>query len=121
MLEAAYNDSRGITAAFNRNLIDRIQAEFNVEISLEAFDHFALFNKEESRIEMHLVSRDALTLKLGDDEINFARGEHIVTEYSYKYTPEAFEKVLTASRFEIQDRWNDSQDYFEVCYANVHK
>lgn len=70
---------------------------------------------------MHLVSRSALTLKLGEEEISFGQGEHIVTEYSYKYTPEAFEKILSASGFEIQDRWNDSQNYFEVCYAKVHK
>lgn len=121
VLESAYNDARGVTAAFNLNLIDRIRAEFQVVISQDAFEHFAFFNKEKSRIEMHLVRKDALTLKLGDEEISFARGEHIITEYSYKYTPEAFEKILTASGFEIQNRWNDRDEYFEVCYAKVHK
>lgn len=117
VLEAAYNDARGVTAAFNRNLILRIQSEFNVEIAPVDFDHFAFFNKEESRIEMHLVSRDDQILKLGNDEIRLAQGEHIVTEYSYKYTPEAFSEILTASGFEMQDRWSDEKEYFEVCYA----
>jgi dimethylhistidine N-methyltransferase len=121
VLEAAYNDSQGITAAFNRNLIHRIRDEFRVPIAPEDFDHFAFFNKENSRIEMHLVSHDARTLKLGDEEIHFARGEHIVTEYSYKYTPDAFNEILTASGFEIQDRWCDAREYFEVCYAKIHK
>ena len=117
VLEAAYNDSRGITAAFNRNLIYRIRDEFKVPVAPEDFEHFAFFNKEKSRIEMHLVNRDARTLKLGEDEISFGNGEHIVTEYSYKYTPEAFNEILTASGFEIQDRWSDEKEFFQVCYA----
>jgi L-histidine Nalpha-methyltransferase len=121
VLEAAYNDAQGITAAFNRNLIYRIRAEFGVSIAPEDFDHFSFFNQEESRIEMHLVNRNERTLKLDDEEIHFDAGEHIVTEYSYKYTSEAFNEILTASGFEIQDRWNDSQNYFEVCYATAHK
>ncbi len=121
VLEAAYNDRRGVTAKFNLNLINRIRTEFGAPIAPEDFDHFAFFNQAESRIEMHLVSRDARTLKLDDEEIHFDAGEHIVTEYSYKYTPEAFTEILTASGFDIQDRWNDSQNYFEMCYATVHK
>jgi len=121
VLEAAYNDSSEITAAFNRNVINRIREEFHVQIIPEDFEHFAIFNKEESRIEMHLVSRKAQVLKLGDEEIHFGQGEHIITEYSYKYTPEAFDKILTASGFKVQDRWRDEREYFEVCYATVHK
>ncbi len=122
VLEAAYNDAQGITAEFNRNLIRRIGREFGVAISPEDFDHLAFFNSEESRIEMHLVSGDSRTLKLDDEEITFAQGEHIVTEYSYKYTPETFAAILTASGFSVQDRWCDENNYFEVCYATVdHK
>ncbi len=121
VLEAAYNDSRGITAAFNRNLIHRIGEAFDVPIDPEAFEHVAFFNREASRIEMHLVSRDDRMVQLGGEEIRFHRGEHIVTEFSYKYTPEAFKEILSKSGFEMQDRWSDEQGYFEVCYANVHK
>jgi dimethylhistidine N-methyltransferase len=122
VLEAAYNDSRGITAKFNLNLINRIRSEFGASISSEDFDHYALFNKEKSRIEMHLVSTKAQTLHLGTEKIMLGQGEHIITEYSYKYTPEAFREILSASGFEIQERWRDPKEYFEVCYATVvHK
>jgi dimethylhistidine N-methyltransferase len=122
VLEAAYNDSLGITKEFNLNLINRIRSEFGVPISNEDFDHHAFFNKEKSRIEMHLVGKKAQTLNLDDEEISFAHGEHIVTEYSYKYTSEAFQEILSSSGFEIQDRWSDPKEYFEVCYATVaHK
>ena len=122
ILETAYNDSRGITAKFNLNLIDRIRSEFGVAISSEDFEHLAFFNKEKSRIEMHLVSKKNQTLHLDDEKIVTGQGEHIITEYSYKYTPEAFEKILSASGFEIQERWSDEKEYFEVCYATVsHK
>ena len=118
-LEAAYNDSEGITAAFNLNMIDRIAAGFHAPISKQDFEHFAFFNEVESRIEMHLVSRRAQHVLLAGEEIYFAEGEHIITEYSYKYSPEAFGEILSASGFEIVKRWSDPKEYFEVCYAGV--
>ncbi len=122
VLEAAYDDSRGITAEFNKNLITRINKEFGVPISPEDFDHFAYFNSAGSRVEMHLVSHAAQSLQLDGNTIELVRGEHIITEYSYKYTPEAFREILLASGFEIQARWHDAQNYFEVCYATTdHK
>jgi dimethylhistidine N-methyltransferase len=122
ILEAAYNDSRGITAEFNLNLIHRIRTELGVPISREDFDHYAFFNKAESRIEMHLVSKKAQTLNFDGEKIVLTQGEHIITEYSYKYAPEAFEEILSKSGFEIQKKWSDPKEYFEVCYATTsHK
>lgn len=121
ILEAAYNDKPGITAQFNLHLIERIAEEFGTNISAENFEHLAFFNKQESRIEMHLVARKQLMLSLHGEEIFFRNGEHIITEYSYKYTQEAFQKMLAQSGFEVKRRWTDPKEYFEVCYATVHK
>ena len=118
-LEAAYTDSEGVTAAFNLNLIDRIAESFDAPISKNDFEHYAFFNEVESRIEMHLISRRAQHFLLAGEEVYLAEGEHIITEYSYKYTPEAFSEILSASGSEIVKRWNDPKEYFEVCYASV--
>jgi dimethylhistidine N-methyltransferase len=119
VLEDAYNDSLGITAKFNLNLIQRINREFAVNIPVENFDHFAFFNNDESRIEMHLVSRAEQTLMLDGEEIHLCEEEHIITEYSYKYSSPAFQGMLGSSRFVVQERWTDSNGYFEVCYCTT--
>ena len=120
ILEAAYNDSEGVTAAFNLNLIRRIRKEFDAAISENDFEHYAFFNPKESRIEMHLVSKETLNVCFGSEEIHFEKGEHIITEYSYKYTPERFEEILNASGFTIEKKWNDSEHHFEVCFGIVN-
>jgi dimethylhistidine N-methyltransferase len=119
VLEPAYNDSRGITAEFNLNLVRRINQEFSVNIPSENFEHYAFLNNEESRIEMHLVSRVEQTIVLRGEEIHFGAGEHIVTEYSYKYSSPAFQGLLGSSGFVVQQRWTDSKGYFEVCYCTT--
>jgi L-histidine Nalpha-methyltransferase len=119
VLEEAYNDSLGITAKFNLNLIQRINSEFAVNFPVDNFNHFAFFNDEESRIEMHLVSRIEQTLLMGGEEIHLDEGEHIITEYSYKYTSPAFQGMLGASGFVVQERWTDSKGFFEVCYCTT--
>jgi dimethylhistidine N-methyltransferase len=119
VLEAAYNDSNGVTAEFNLNLIRRINSEFSASLPKENFEHFAFFNSEESRIEMHLVSRFHQTLSLDDEAIHFDKGEHIITEYSYKYSSAAFQDILNQSGLIAQARWTDAKGYFEVCYATV--
>ncbi len=69
---------------------------------------------------MHLVSRKAQHYLLEGEEIYFAEGEHVITEFSYKYSPEAFEEILKASGFRLEKRWNDVKSFFEVCYATVN-
>jgi len=117
VLEAAYNDKLGITAQFNLHLIERIAEEFGAPISTEDFDHFAFFNSEESRIEMHLVSRVEQALTLDGEEIHLDAGEHIITEYSHKYSSPAFQELLGSSGYVVKQRWTDSKGYFEVCYS----
>lgn len=121
VLEAAYNDKLGITARFNLHLIERIAEEFALQISPDDFEHSAFFNERESRIEMHLVAKKPLIFSLDGGEIYLTKGEHIITEYSYKYAPEAFQTILEKSGFEVRKWWTDASEYFEVCYAKVHK
>ncbi len=120
-LEAAYNDKKGVTAQFNRHLIERVAEGFEVSISPEDFEHYAFYNEPENRIEMHLVSRKSQVLCLDSQTIHLAAGEHIITEYSYKYTPESFAKILAESGFQVSNTWTDPMDYFEVCYAVVQR
>src|SRR5690606_22382192 len=92
-LEAAYNDHAGFTAAFNLNLLQRIQRELDSDIDPSAFDHQAFFNPEQSRIEMHLISRQAQRVRIEDRQFHFAAGESLHTENSYKYTAHGFQAL----------------------------
>ena len=88
LLHAAYNDAAGVTAAFNRNLLIRLNRELGADFNLQSFAHVALWNPAESRIEMHLESLcdQSVDLPPLDLRINFARGERIHTENSHKYS-----------------------------------
>ena len=119
VLNAAYNDERGVTAQFNLNLISHINREFQTDIAPDGFEHYAFYNERESRIEMHLVSRDRQELVLGKDRVWIERGEHITTEYSYKYTPNAFADIMQQAGFEIVQSWRDTMDYFAVYFCSV--
>jgi dimethylhistidine N-methyltransferase len=89
-LERAYNDSRGVTELFNKNLLHRINHELGGDFDVTAFRHDAPWDANESRIEMHLVSAKAQTVHVGRHKFNFAAGESIVTEHCYKWSPDAF-------------------------------
>src|SRR5579863_10463757 len=90
VLLPAYDDAAGVTAAFNRNLLVRLNREAGADFVPAAFDHRAVWNDEESRIEMHLVSRHAQTVRIAGQQIRFDAGETIHTENSYKHTAERF-------------------------------
>ena len=122
IIEAAYNDAAGITAEFNLNLIDRFNIEFvnqGVSLSRDDFEHYAFFNADESRIEMHLIVRRDFTIELDGNAIAFQAGEDILTEYSYKYTSAAFEQLLHQAGFTALRRWHDEQQAFEVILATA--
>lgn len=114
VLEAAYDDSRGVTAEFNLNILHRINRELDAEFDLESFEHVAFFNEEESRIEMHLRSRRAQRVAIGDAEIDFAEGETIHTESSYKYTPEAFAAMVGDAGLRVARTWTDPERLFAM-------
>jgi len=114
VLNAAYNDAAGITAAFNLNLLRRMNDELGADFDLDAFRHAAFFNRAESRIEMHLVSRGAQEVHLAERTIAFGRGETIHTESSYKYTIESFHALAAAAGWSPLTVWTDAQQYFSV-------
>ena len=115
-LLAAYNDAAGVTAAFNRNLLVRLNRELGAEFDLESFMHRAVWNEAESRIEMHLESCTPQAVWLGslDRHVHFALGETIHTENSYKYRPGQAETMLEEAGFEPVERWTDARGWFAV-------
>jgi dimethylhistidine N-methyltransferase len=114
VLEAAYDDAAGVTAAFNRNLLHRINRELGADFDVDSFDHAARWNSAESRIEMHLVSRRHQTVRLGDHRFNFQPGESIHTENSYKYSIEAFAGLAAAAGYVSIASWTDPAGLFAI-------
>lgn len=116
LLHAAYNDSKGVTADFNKNLLRRINRELGATFDLAAFDHDASWNGDVGRIEMHLVSRRDQTVRAGDQEFDFKAGERIHTENSYKYSLGEFRDVAMQAGFEPVQVWTDPGQLFSVHY-----
>lgn len=119
VLEAAYNDRAGVTAAFNLNLLQRINRELDAAFAIDGFSHQALFNERESRIEMHLVSRRRQRVPVAGREITFSEGESICTEYSYKHSLTALREIAERASFTVEKTWLDRQGYFSVIYLTV--
>ena len=116
VLEAAYNDAQGVTAAFNENLLVRANAELDAGFNLDAFAHEARWNEAAGRIEMHLVSATAQIVHIDNTEIRFAAGETIHTENSYKYDLQRFAALADAAGWKSRAVWTDSQNLFSVHY-----
>ncbi len=113
-LTAAYNDADGVTAAFNLNLLARINRELGADFDLDAFRHDAFFNVELSRIEMHLVSTRAQRVQVAGQRFDFAEGESIHTECSYKYSIDGFHALAAEAGFTAEQVWTDADDLFSV-------
>jgi dimethylhistidine N-methyltransferase len=116
ILEAAYDDREGVTAAFNLNLLKRINAELGGDFMLERFAHKAFYNREQSRIEMHLVSVVAQTVTVAGQSFTFDEGETIHTENSCKYTVEGFAALAEQAGWRAEHVWTDDKDLFSVHY-----
>ena len=114
LLRAAYNDAAGVTAAFNLNLLTRLNRELNATFDLSTFRHWAHFDDHASRIEMHLESTQAQCVHVAGTPIDFERGETILTECSYKYDLEFLEAVVRPAGFRIEELWTDDRDWFWV-------
>ena len=117
VLEAAYDDALGITAAFNLNLLNHLNRLLGADFHLREWQHLAVFNAAESRIEMHLEARRSLTVRWPGAERRFAAGERIHTENSYKWTPQAFEALLRGAGFTQAEAWTDARGWFGVWLA----
>lgn len=118
IIEQAYNDSLGVTAAFNLNILRRLN-ESGADFDLSAFHHHAPYVEAEGRIEMRLISNVAQSVHIGDAAIEFADGEHIVTEHSHKYDLDQFEDMARQAGFRLAEHWSDDRDWFSVCYLEV--
>lgn len=115
----AYDDANGVTAAFNKNILARINRELDANFNTGLFRHRALWNPGSSRIEIYLESRIAQRVAISalEMEVEFARGETIHTENSYKFTPESIAAITGRAGFEITQRWIDNLNWFGVYLA----
>jgi L-histidine Nalpha-methyltransferase len=121
ILHAAYNDAKGLTARFNKNVLARINRELGGRFDLEAFRHVAFWNERMSRIEMHLESRVKQTVEIQnlDRAFHFARGERIHTENSYKFTAGSIAALLQNSGLCVEKTWTDPQGWFSEVLARI--
>lgn len=114
MLQRAYNDSQGVTARFNLNLLARINRELGADFDLAAFEHHAFYNPEHSRIEMHLISLKRQRVRIGGALIDFRAGETIHTENSYKYSVDSFLALARGAGWSSATVWTDAERMFSV-------
>ena len=119
VLQAAYDDALGVTAAFNRNMLLHINKLLGSDFNIAQWQHRALFNTELLRIEMHLDAMEDLTVRWGGGERKFAKNEGIHTENSYKYTVESFSQLLKNAGFQVVKPWQDANQQFCVFWAKV--
>jgi dimethylhistidine N-methyltransferase len=114
VLYDAYNDAAGVTARFNLNVLHRINRELGGDFDVGAFTHRAIYNRERHRIEMHLISRKALTARVLGKNFSFRAGESIHTESSYKYSLDRFNALARGSGWTPLESWTDAAGMFSV-------
>lgn len=119
VLEPAYDDALGVTAAFNLNLLNHLNGLINANFNVADWKHVALFNASLSRIEMHLEARRDLTVSWSGGERRFVNGERIHTESSYKYEMLQFRALLAKAGFKNISAWTDERRWFAVCHASI--
>lgn len=116
ILDAAYNDAAGVTAAFNLNLLQRLRHEFEAEVEPQGFRHRAFYNESASRIEMHLVSLYDQAIRVAGERVEFDAGESLHTESSYKYSIAGFRELAGRAGFEPRAHWTDRDSLFCIHY-----
>jgi len=118
-LEAAYNDAEGVTAAFNLNLLDRINQELGADFDVDRFRHQAVYNGDENRIEMYLVSESDQVASIDGRSFEFGRGERICTEHSHKFSIEGFTAQAADVGLKLDALWTDAEDLFAILLFKV--
>lgn len=113
---AAYDDERGMTAAFNKNMLYRMNRELDADFRPDAYLHEAVYNEPEARIEMYLVSMRDQIVSIGGESIRFRRGERIRTEYSHKYSMGRFAALAAETELRVEQVWTDPESFFSVQY-----
>ena len=116
VLRAAYNDSQGVTAEFNLNVLKRINDELGGTFDLSKFKHEAVFNDGRSCIEMHLISTKRQTVNVCKYSFEFEENESVLTEYSHKYTIDAFGEMANEAGLNVKNVWTDANNMFAVMY-----
>lgn len=116
VIEAAYNDKAGVSAQFNLNLLAHINRETGANFDLSRWQHRAIYNSEAGRIEMYLISATDQTVRIQDRQFHFRAGEKILTEHSYKHTPEGFIALAGQAGFDFVKLWTDDARLFGVFY-----
>ena len=119
VLERAYNDSSGVTAEFNKNLLARVNRELGADFDLRRWQHHAVYNSAEGRIELYLISEIAQVVRIAGREFDFRAGEEILTEYSYKHTIPGFIGLARQAGFHFEQVWTDDARWFGVFYFTV--
>ena len=119
VLELAYNDREGVTAKFNLNLLERINAELQADFQIENFRHRAYYNETKERVEMHLVSETNQTVHIRGTEFTFQTGESIHTENSHKYRLSRFNEIAQSAGWNVAQVWTDSEQFFSVQYLTA--
>ena len=119
ILNAAYNDAKGVTAQFNKNLLVRINRELSADFSIDTFRHYANYNASLGRIEMHLVSECEQVINVGTDAFTFTKHERLHTENSYKYSIPEFQDLARQAGFKPIQVWTDPKRWFSLHYLEV--
>ncbi|HEY2593352.1 MAG TPA: L-histidine N(alpha)-methyltransferase, partial [Chloroflexota bacterium] len=119
MLHRAYNDALGITAAFNLNILTRLNRELGANFALDQFRHYAFYNPVFARVEMHLVSLCEQVVRVNNVDFRFDRGESIWTKASYKYSPQEFAALVASAGWRVEQVWTDDRGLFSVQYLTV--
>jgi uncharacterized SAM-dependent methyltransferase len=112
LIEAAYNDAAGITAAFTLNLLVRMNRELGSDFDLASFRHCARYVRERGRIETFLVSLRAQEVQMAGRSFRFGQDEAMLVEYSHKYSDGEFSALAAAAGLAVAEAWNDPQDWF---------
>lgn len=114
ILNRAYNDAAGMTAAFNLNVLNRIQTDLDTDLNPASFQHHAFYNESLGRIEMHLISPQPQTVRVNGNTFELSAGESIHTENSYKYTVAEFHALAQQAGWLAQQTWQDDDEYFSI-------
>ena len=117
LIERAYNDSAGVTAEFNLNMLQHLNRDYGANFDVTEFAHSANYDQDNGRVVIELVSQVEQTFAIGNTEFNLANGEAILTEYSHKYTIEGFADMVEQVGFSVAKVWTDTQCMFSVQYC----
>lgn len=114
IIEDAYNDSAGVTAEFNLNMLEHLNRDYGANFDVNEYTHSANYDEDKGRVVIELVSQTDQVVEVADTAFDIADGEAILTEYSHKYTLDGFEAMANAAGFEVEKVWTDTEQLFSV-------